>query len=207
MKQQQKEEMAGIEEFVSNIRTLQQKKVVIIEQLETENTGLRRQVEQVTMERDAFIQDNQTIPDLLRSAGLQQYMKKSPGQQVKHLIQDLDKAQKERNTSKDTIAGLKRELESAKQELDSKQRDLEETMYHARKKTNALEKTLDETRESYESEMSKWHSERDQFVNDIEVLKKKEANENSNKEVATENLRNEIEGILTKLIFIDFIHT
>lgn len=208
MKQKQKEEMAGIEEFVSNIRNLQQEKEAIIQQLEAENTDLRRQADQVTMERDAFIQDSQKISELLRSAGLQKYMKKSPGQQVEHLIQEIDKAQRERSSLNDAKAELERELKSAKEQLDSKQRDLEETMYHARKKTNSLEKTLEEVRDSHEAEMSKIQAERDQLESDVKTLqereakletevsdfKKKGAIENSSKEVAIKGLRDEIDG-------------
>ena len=208
MKQQQKEEMTKLEEFISHIRNLQQEKEAHFQQLEAENTDQIRQTEQVTMERDAFIQDNQKIADLLRSAGLQKYMKKSPGQQVEHLIQKIDEAQRERSRLNDTKAQLERELKSAKQQLDSKQRDLEETMHHARKKTNSLEKTLEEVRDSHEAEMKKLQAERDQLESEVNVLhereaklevevsdfKKKGATEHSTKEVAIKGLRDEIDG-------------
>ncbi len=88
LKQQRKEEMASIEEFVTNIRNLSSEKDALTHSLETENESLHSQIQQICQERDAFVQENKVIAQLLLKEGLQQYSSSSPSQPLQHLIEE-----------------------------------------------------------------------------------------------------------------------
>ena len=118
------------------------------------------QIQQLTEERDAFIEDNQKISEILHSAGLKQYKNISPGEQVKYLVEEVEK--------------LQTETKSAKQQLDSKQRDLEESMYQARKKTNKLEKELEQRRELHEAQMRQMQEEKEKLEAAHDTLQDRE---------------------------------
>ena len=118
-------------------------------------------IQRLTEERDAFIADNQKISEILHSAGLKQYKNVSPGQQVKYLVEEVEK--------------LQTETESAKQQLDSKQRDLEESMYQARKKTNKLEKELEQRRELFETQTRKMQEEKEKLEASHHTLQDRES--------------------------------
>lgn len=70
IKQQRKEEMVGIEEFISNIRSLSQQKDVFTRQLEAENENLRKELRDRSAEQKALLSENSIVGDLLAAAGV-----------------------------------------------------------------------------------------------------------------------------------------
>ncbi len=87
LKQQRRDEMASVEEFVANIRNLSVEKDALTQSLEMENKRLHSQIQQIAQERDAFIQENKLVAQLLLEEGLQQYPNLTPTQQVQQLLQ------------------------------------------------------------------------------------------------------------------------
>ncbi len=157
LKQEQKEETAKIQSYLGNIRTLQEEKS---KEIESEKRVLVKQVEQLTLERGAFIEDNRRISQLIQSAGLRQYKNISPGEMVEHLVKEIEKTRAETSI--------------AQVELDSKQSDLETTMHQANKKTNQLEKELVQCRELHEIQMKKLQLEKEKVEAAYHSLQEKE---------------------------------
>ena len=157
LKQEQKEETAKIQSYLANIRKLQDEKS---KEIESEKRVLVKQVEQLTIERGAFIEDNQRISQLIQSAGLRQYKNISPGDMVEHLVKEVEKTRVETSI--------------AQVELDSKQSDLETTMHEASKKTNQLEKELLQCRELHDQQIKKLQLEKEKVEAAYHSLQEKE---------------------------------
>ncbi len=157
LKQEQKEETAKIQSYLANIRKLQDEKS---KEIESEKRVLVKQMEQLTIERGAFIEDNQRISQLIQSAGLRQYKNISPGDMVEHLVKEVEKTRVETSI--------------AQVELDSKQSDLETTMHEASKKTNQLEKELLQCRELHDQQIKKLQLEKEKVEAAYHSLQEKE---------------------------------
>ncbi len=161
LKQDQKKETGKIQDCLANIRTLRALQDQKIREIESDKKELATQVERISMERDAFIGDNQRISQLVQSAGLRQYKNVSPGEMVKYLIKEIQKSQTEAKT--------------AQEELNSKQRDLETSMHQARKRTNQLEKELASSQELHEDLVKKLQADKDKLEATCQTLQEKEA--------------------------------
>ncbi len=193
LKQEQKEETAKIQSYLGNIRTLQEEKS---KEIESEKRVLVKQVEQLTLERGAFIEDNRRISQLIQSAGLRQYKNISPGEMVEHLVKEIEKTRTETSI--------------AQVELDSKQSDLETTMHQANKKTNQLEKELVQCRELHEIQMKKLQLEKEKVEAAYHSLQEKEVSlrlESSELKKKVLHETDEIKGMLKKCMHSKLIRT
>ena len=127
LKKQKKEEMSGIEEFLSNIRKLSEEKDTQTQSLEKENENLRGQIRQTCLERDAFIQDNQVIAELLLEEGLQEFAGSTPRQPVEHLLQERSEMKvkiEQLETDNVPLANVIRERDRYRSELEPLQEEV-----------------------------------------------------------------------------------
>lgn len=124
LKQERKEEISGIEEFIANIRNLSNEKEALVESLEVENKKLASQIQQVCLERDAFAQESKDIAQLLLEEGLQQYSDASPTQQVQHLLHERS----ELHSSLSQAAAVVEERDKYRAELGANQASLQEVI-------------------------------------------------------------------------------
>ena len=119
--------MSGIEEFLSNIRKLSEEKDTQTQSLEKENENLRGQIRQTCLERDAFIQDNQVIAELLLEEGLQEFAGSTPRQPVEHLLQERSEMKvkiEQLETDNVPLANVIRERDRYRSELEPLQEEV-----------------------------------------------------------------------------------
>ena len=180
IKQQRKEEMVGIEEFISNIRSLSQQKDTFTHQLESENENMRRQLRDCTAERDALLSESSTIANLLALEGLQQngpassQLKsflternewevkiKSLNQEKATLTEELERV---RTTLDPEKCGLQKDVSRLTDELDKRTIDLESVT----KKSASLLQEIKLLKQQFESERRNWEDEKLKLSNSIE---------------------------------------
>lgn len=77
LKKQQKDEMESFGRGLSEIRALSSEKDKHIQDLSTENNNLRGMAEKVTVERDAFLSENEAVVRLLMDHGVHQSLNNS----------------------------------------------------------------------------------------------------------------------------------
>lgn len=204
LKKQQKKEMAELEDFVSNIRKLQQEKEQLIDSLQT-------QLRQVCLERDAFIQENQTIAELLLNEGLNQFAGSTPIQPVEHLLQErsehnLKIRQLEAKNAQlvkelaNTASNFKREKEEFQVALNRVRKDSTTTdqRFKAMKEAHMTEQAnLLGERDHYKSESEENHQKLKLLQMEVKNLKSKLASEERSHAMAMKKLTDELEGTWT----------
>jgi len=203
LKKQQKQEMAELEEFISNIRNLSQEKEEFTHSLEEENKSLRTQLRQIHLERDAFIQENQSIVKLLLDEGLNQFAGSTPKQPVEHLLQERSErnsrilqleTENKRLVEELTTAAAKFEQERTRLE-DSLQKASEQGFKAIKKEHEAEKATLVGERDRYKSESEENQQRLKLLQMEVKSLKSKLAAEGKNHEIEKKKLRDELEGI------------
>ena len=123
IKQQRKEEMIGIEDFISNIRSLSQQKDVLTRQLETDNDNLRNQLRDHSAEREALISENNIVASLLALEGLRP--NGTTSNQLKLLFEERKEWQVKMKVLDQEKVALAEELERLKTVLE-----MEKTALH-----------------------------------------------------------------------------
>ncbi len=124
MKKKQKDEMAGVQEYVSKIKALSQEKEAFTGSMEE---SLRSTIAQLTAENEAFIQENTKIAEFCH--GVLDENGGRPAQTVQYLVQErkelterVEKESKEKSILVKEVEEMKRGLEkSSKADLLEKQ--------------------------------------------------------------------------------------
>lgn len=205
LKKQQKQEMAELEEFISNIRNLSQEKEEFTHSLEEENKSLRTQLRQIHLERDAFIQENQSIVKLLLDEGLNQFAGSTPKQPVEHLLQERNERNSRILQLESENKRLVKELTTAAGNFEQERTRLEDSLqkaseqgFKAIKKEHGHEAekaTLVGERDQYKSESEESQQRLKLLQMEVKSLKSKLAAEGRNHEIEKKKLRDELEGI------------
>lgn len=158
--------MEGMQDLLSKIRNLSKEKEQFTQSLEAENEQLRDQVAKAIEERDAFVQENQAIAELLIAEGLQPFSGSTPKRQVvEHLLQ-------ERTEIKNQLQQVTKEKAEVVQKLDNSQKELkmkeEELKSDLQQSSVDMSKQLKSMEEAHNAEKDKLIEERDKLKADIE---------------------------------------
>ena len=117
MKKKQKEETAGVQEFVEKIKSLSQEKEAFTLSLEKENEALQEQVSQLTAQNEAFMQETASIAELCLAEGIRDDSGGIPEQPVQFLIKERVQFMEKVGEDKGKTKQLAQELERMKLEL------------------------------------------------------------------------------------------
>ena len=155
-----------MQDLLSKIRNLSKEKEQFTQSLEAENEQLRDQVAKAIEERDAFVQENQAIAELLIAEGLQPFSGSTPKRQVvEHLLQ-------ERTEIKNQLQQVTKEKAEVVQKLDNSQKELkmkeEELKSDLQQSSVDMSKQLKSMEEAHNAEKDKLIEERDKLKADIE---------------------------------------
>lgn len=209
LKTQQKKETAELEDFVSNIRKLSQEKEQLTLSLEQENESLRAQLRQVCLERDAFIQENQAIAELLLDEGLNQFAGSTPIQPVEHLLQERSEHNSKIQQLEAENAQLVEELANTASNIKQEKEELQVFLNKAQKDSTTMDQRLKAMKEAHMAEQANLAGERDRYksVNEenhhklkllqteVKGLKSKLASEERGHAMAMKKLTDELEGM------------
>ena len=157
---------------------------------------------QVVQERDAFIQENQAIAELLLEEGLQQFAGSTPKQPVEHLLQRRNELNTRIEQLESEKAHLAKELSDAAATLQK------ERVENSKANSAVVDRSLEAAKKAHEAERVSLVKERDQYKSECETnqqklsllqsemksLKNKMATEGRSHDSAMAKLRNELEG-------------
>ena len=208
LKAQQKKETAELEDFVSNIRKLSQEKEQLTLSLEQEKESLRAQLRQVCLERDAFIQENQTIAELLLDEGLNQFAGSTPIQPVEHLLQERSEHNSKIQQLEAENAQLVEELANTASNFKREREEFQVTLNRVQKDSTTMDQRLKAMKEAHMAEQADLAGERDHYKSESEEnhrklkllqtevkgLKSKLASEERGHAMAKKKLTDELEG-------------
>lgn len=155
-----------MEDFLSKIRKLSQEKEQLTLSLEAENAELETQIKQVIEERDAFVQENQAIAELLLAEGLQLSAETTPKRQVvEHLLQERTEIKNQlEQITKEKVEVVKK-LDDTKKEIQIKDR---EHKVNLKKSSNDVSKQLKALEEAHTAEKLGLTEERDKLQANVE---------------------------------------
>ena len=194
LKKQQKQEMAELEEFISNIRNLSQEKEELTHSLEEENESLRTQMRQIHLERDAFIQENQSIVKLLLDEGLNQFAGSTPKQPVEHLLQERNESNSRIQQLESQNIRLAEELASTASHLEQERKTFEDSLQKAFTEHEAEKVGLAGERNRCKSESEENQQRMKLLQMEVKSLKSRLASEGRSHEIEKKKLRDELEG-------------
>lgn len=158
-----------MEEFLSKIRNLSDKKEQLTQSLEIENEQLRKQVAKAIEERDAFVQENQAIAELLIAEGLQPLSGATPKRQVvEHLLQERTEIKNQLKQVTKEKEEVVKKLDDSQMELKVKEKDLKTDLQSAQQSSIDVSQQLKSMEESHHAEKAKLIEERDKLKADIE---------------------------------------
>ena len=198
-----------MQDFLSKIRNLSEEKEQLTQSLEIENEQLRKQVEQAIEERDAFVQENQAIVELLIAEGLQPVSGATPKRQVvEHLLQERTDIKNQLDQLTKEKAEVVKKLDHSQKELQTKEEELKSDLQSAQQSSDDVSKQLKSMEEAHNAEKAKLNEERDKLKADIEeqlgklALMRAEVRELKTKmttdgrafEIETTRLKKQLEG-------------
>lgn len=158
-----------MEDFLSKIRNLSEEKGRLTLSLEAENEQLRIQIKQVTEERDAFVQENQAIAELLLSEGLQLSAETTPKQQVvEHLLQERMEIKNQLEQVTREKVEVAKKLDDTKKEIQVKDIEHEVKLKSAQKSSADVSNQLKALEEAHTAEKMRLAKERDKLQANIE---------------------------------------
>lgn len=188
-----------MQEFLSKIRNLSDEKEQLTQSLEAENDQLRKQVAKAIEERDAFVQENQAIAELLIAEGLQPLSGATPKRQVvEHLLQERTEIKNQLKQVTKEKAEVVKKLDDSQTELKVKEKELKTNLKSTQQSSIDVSKQLKSMEEAHNAEKAKLMEERDKLKADIEeqlgklALMRAEVKELKTK-LTTEGRANEIE--------------
>ena len=161
------------------------------------------------MERDAFIQENHAIAELLLEEGLQQFAGSTPKQPVEHLLQRRNELSTRVQQLESEKAHLAKELSGATATLQKERAGFEEKLRHSDANSAVIvDERLETAKKTHEAETVRLTKERDRYKsehesdqqrlsllqNEMKSLKSKMAAEGRSHDSAMTKLRNELEG-------------
>ena len=192
-----------MQDYLAKIRNLSEEKAQFTQSLEAENEQLRKQVGQVIEERDAFVQENQAIAELLLAEGLQLSAETTPKRQVveKLLQERMEIKQQLEEITKEKVEAAKK-LDDTKKELRVKEEEHKSNLESSQKSSVDVSKQLQAMEETHAAEKLRLSQERDELKASIEdnlgklALLRVEVKELKTK-LATDSRAHEIEA--TKL--------
>ena len=188
-----------MQDFLSKIRNLSDEKEQLTQSLEAENEQLRKQVAKAIEERDAFVQENQAIAELLIAEGLQPFSGTTPKRQVvEHLLQERTEIKNQLEQVSKEKAEVVKKLDDSQTELKIKEKELKTDLQSAQQSSIDVSKQLKSIEEAHNAEKAKLVEERDKLKADIEeklgklALMRAEVKELKTK-LTTDGRANEIE--------------
>lgn len=188
-----------MQDFLSKIRNLSDEKEQLTQSLEAENEQLRKQVAKAIEERDAFVQENQAIAELLIAEGLQPFSGTTPKRQVvEHLLQERTEIKNQLEQVSKEKAEVVKKLDDSQTELKIKEKELKTDLQSAQQSSIDVSKQLKSIEEAHNAEKVKLVEERDKLKADIEeklgklALMRAEVKELKTK-LTTDGRANEIE--------------
>ena len=198
-----------MQDFLSKIRNLSEEKEQLTQSLEIENEQLRKQVKQAIDERDAFVQENQAIAELLIAEGLQPVSGATPKRQVvEHLLQERTDIKNQLDQLTKEKAEVVKKLDHSQKELQTKEEELKSDLQSAQQSSDDVSKQLKSMEEAHNAEKAKLNEERDKLKADIEEqlgklalmraeireLKTKMTTDGRAFEIETTRLKKQLEG-------------
>ena len=188
-----------MQEFLSKIRNLSDEKEQLTQSLEAENEQLGKQVAKAIEERDAFVQENQAIAELLIAEGLQPFSGTTPKRQVvEHLLQERTEIKNQLEQVTKEKAEVVKKLDDSQTELKIKETELKTDLQSAQQSSIDISKQLKSMEEAHNAKKAKLVEERDKLKADIEeklgklALMRAEVKELKTK-LTTDGRTNEIE--------------
>ena len=201
--------MAGMKDFLSKIRNLSDEKEQLTQSLEAENEQLRKQVGKAIEERDAFVQENQAIAELLLAEGLQTFAGASPKRQVvEHLLQERTQIKNQLEKVTQEKVEVAQKLDESKKELQVIEKEHKSNLKSVQKNSVDVSKQLKAMEEEHNAEKARLSEERDKLKADVEShlgklallraevkeLKTKQTTDSRAQEIARGKLEKQIEG-------------
>ena len=198
-----------MQDILSKIRNLSDEKEQLIQSLEAENEQLRKQVAKAIEERDAFVQENQAIAELLIAEGLQPFSGATPKRQVvEHLLQERTEIKNQLEQMTKEKAEVAKKLDDSQTELKVKEKELKTDLQSAQQSNIDVSKQLESMEEAHNAEKAKLIEERDKLKADIEEklgnlalmraemkeLKAKLTTDGRAYEIETKRLKKQLEG-------------
>lgn len=158
-----------MQDFLSKIRNLSEEKEQLTQSLEAENEQLRNQVAKAIEERDAFVQENQAIAELLIAEGLQPFSGATPKRQVvEHLLQERTEIKNQLEQMTKEKAEVVKKLDDSQTELKIKEKELKSDLQTAQQSSIDVSKQLKSMEEAHNAEKAKLIEERDKLKADNE---------------------------------------
>ena len=158
-----------MQDFLSKIRNLSDEREQLTQSLEAENEQLRKQVAKAIKERDAFVQENQAIAELLIAEGLQPFSGATPKQQVvEYLLQEHTKIKNQLEQVTKEKAEVVKKLGESQKELKMKEKELKTDLQSAQQSTIDASKQLKSMEVAHNAEKTRLIEERDKLKADIE---------------------------------------
>ena len=198
-----------MEDFLSKIRKLSQEKEQLTLSLEAENEQLRTEIKQVIEERDAFVQENQAIAELLLAEGLQLSAETTPKRQVvEHLLQERTEIKNQLEQVTKEKVEVAKKLDDTKNEIQIKEREHKVNLKSAQKSSDDVSKQLKVLEEAHTAEKLRLTEERDRLRANVEdhlgklallrvevkELKTKQTTDARAHEIETTGLKKQIES-------------
>ena len=141
---QRKKELSEMEKFVQEIKNLNLAKGKEIESLAAENSRLKKQLRDMSREREAYIREHQAIADLIATEGLADITRtssQSPVERIQQLMEEKVKFQTKCEATLVELAKCKEHKEEVVLQLDGMRSTLdvkEQMLVVAMEKTQEL---------------------------------------------------------------------
>ena len=118
---QRKKELGEMEKFVQEIKNLNLAKGREIESLAAENNRIKKQLRELSREREAYFREHHAIADLIATEGLADIARtspQSPVERIKQLMEEKAKFQAKYETTLSELAKCREQKEEAVLQLD-----------------------------------------------------------------------------------------
>ena len=130
LKKQRKREYDDMEKSILTIRNLSQSKENLIGKLKSDNEKNTKQIQQLKLEREAYLKGNQAIADLLVTEGMTEFDRANPQKYIEQLVKDKKKCTEEKREMEDRYGEFQilkaQELNELKEQLQSKNTKLQD---------------------------------------------------------------------------------
>ena len=206
LKSQRKKEFDDMEKAISSIKLLSQNKEALIQRLKSDNEKNVKQVQQLRLEREAYLKGNQAIADLLVTEGMTEFDQANPQKYIEQLVKDKNKCAKEKTEMENIYSEFQllkaqemNDIKEQLQERNTKLRKMNEELEKMKQETDTkseslsnIEKMLTEARESIAKLTDEMKLRESTHVVLVQELKCKYATEKEKYEEDLKSLRNEL---------------
>lgn len=142
LKKQRKKDIDDTEKSLHSIRQLSQSKDNHIANFKTDNEKLSKQIQQLKLEREAYLKGNQAFADLLVTEGMTEFDRANPQKYIEQLVKDKKKCTKEKEELEEQYGEFQilkaQQLNDVQEQLKKKEEELQNALKESTSCTESL---------------------------------------------------------------------